>query len=60
MMKGMEFSLDEFEPLSNPRLSFPHLQVDERDFIMKIYHVFSFRMRKENHVYMHPIENALI
>jgi len=58
VMKCIEFSPDEFEPLSNPRLSFPHLQIDERDFIMNIGHVASFRVRDGNQVYIHPHENA--
>jgi len=58
IVKDIEFSPDEFEPLSNPRLSFPHLQVDEQDFIMNINHVASFRVRDGNQVYIHPHENA--
>lgn len=57
-LEYLNFSREEVGNLSNARLSFPHLQVDESDFIMNIDHVASFRVRDGNHVSIHPHENA--
>ena len=57
-LECLYFSHEEVGTLSHPGLTFPHLQVDERDFVMNIDHIASFSVRDGNHVSFHPHENA--
>ncbi|PHR68769.1 MAG: hypothetical protein COA67_12415 [Lutibacter sp.] len=44
--------------LLNPRLSNPHLQIDENDFYLNVYDVASYRVQNGNNVLIQPHENS--
>lgn len=57
-VESLEFVGEEFEPLANPRMVRSHIQVDEKDFLLTVHNVASYRVRNGNQVWIHPFKDA--
>lgn len=54
----VEVTREDADALSNPRLSRPHLQVDENDFFLKVHKVAGYRVRNGHQLQIHPHKDA--
>ena len=57
-VESLEVVGEEFEPLTHPRMVRSHLQVDEKDFLLTVHQVASYRVRNGNQVWIHPCKEA--
>lgn len=57
-IETIAISKELIDRLPNPKLSKPHLQIDENDFYLNVYDVASYRVQNGNNVLIHPHENS--
>jgi len=57
-LKFLAVSTGELDRLSAPRLTYPHLQVDEHDYFLKVHNVADYRVTNGNHVQIYPHEQS--